>query len=281
MSVSLGVAAGRVPKGGDESGGETASGETGDPSGSSGGVSSTGAPTSGAPTTGAPTTATAGMTGTGTETAGETETGEPMVPAECSQPDPAASAAFQLELEPWGHDLLCVVDAIAEVANVVTTTMTCDAEGVPTPASLSFAVAPEGKVDWQTGAEVRLVPHRVTDYVPYTIVQLRAAADDALLAVAVAGGTEHDKVFIEAFLPLIYGLSEPCGPGDWEASVPAQVDIDDPDGGEIHLISMHRGSIEIDATHAYVVDVGEVVAGASGRNHFSQEVLLRRVVIDG
>jgi hypothetical protein len=264
-----------------ETGGETATGES-----TTGPVATTGETTT---TTGGETTtttggATASATVGATETEGESETGEP--PAECSEPDLAASAAFQLEFMGWENpglsaDVLCVVDAVTEMANVVTTTMTCDVDGMSAPASLGIAAAPEGEVDWAAGAEVRLVITKNFDLASQQIVQLRAAADDAILVVAVAGGMDNNAGYPEAFLPLIYDYSEPCGRGESETGWPAQIDIDDPERGEIHLISWHRGSLPIDDTHVYAIDVGEVVVGDSNHYPVSQDVLLRRVVTGG
>ncbi|WP_218163357.1 hypothetical protein, partial [Nannocystis exedens] len=221
----------------------------------------------------------------GPATAGETEGGE--FPAECEQPDPAANAAFELVFKDWGEDnfnpfdfdVQCVVDAVTVADAAVTTAMTCEVDGASEPASLRFAVAPEGAVAWDAGLAVRLKIEQDFDFAAKRIVQLRVAADDALLAVATSGGMDNNSGYPEAFLPLVYGYSLVCedAGGTGGEGTPAQIDLSDPGKAELHLISHHRGSLPIDAEHAYAVDAGAVVAGDSNHYPLSQEVLLRRV----
>ncbi|WAS96810.1 hypothetical protein [Nannocystis punicea] len=216
---------------------------------------------------------------------GETDGG---FPAECGQADPAADAGFELEFQDWDSltgfeaDVQCAVDAVTVTAGAVTTAMTCEVEGASAPASLRFGVAPEGPVDWEAGQAVRLVVRRNFDFATQRIVQLRAAADDAILAVAVTGGTDNNTGYPQAFLPLEYDYSSVCDPSnDTESGMPAQIDLRGSGEAELHLISHHRGSLPIDAGHAYAVDVGEVVTGESNQFPVSQEVLLRRVRLGG
>ncbi|MCY1008288.1 hypothetical protein OV079_22540 [Nannocystis pusilla] len=241
--------------------------------------------------------ATAGETET--EGPGETETEGPATagesegetagesPAECEQADPAANAAFKLVFKDWGDDnftffdfdVQCVVDSVTVADAAVTTAMTCEVDGASEPASLRFAVAPEGAVDWDAGLAVRLKIEQDFDFAAKRIVQLRVAADDAILAVATSGGVDNNSGYPEAFLPLVYGYSLVCqGAGETgEDGTPAQIDLSDPGKAELHLISQHRGSLPIDAEHAYAVDAGAVVVGESNHYPVSQEVLLRRV----
>jgi hypothetical protein len=238
---------------------------------------------------------TAGETETeGPVTAGETETEGPVTagetegefPAECEQPDPAANAAFELVFKDWdanfstlAFDVQCVVDAVTVADAAVTTAMTCEVDGAPEPASLRFAVAPEGAVDWEAGLAVRLQIEQDFDFAAKRIVQLRVAADDAILAVVTSGGMDNNSGYPEAFLPLVYGYSLVCeGTEDTGGSVmPVQIDLSDPGKAELHLISHHRGSLPIDAEHAYAVDAGEVAVDGSPHYPVSQAVLLRRV----
>ncbi|MDC0716347.1 hypothetical protein [Nannocystis bainbridge] len=254
--------------------------ETGEPA--TAGETETGEPaTAGETETGEP--ATAGETEE-PATAGESETGDPS-PAECEQPDPAANAAFELVFKDWEagnfaeFDVQCVVDGVTVADAAVTTAITCEVEGAPEPASLRFAVAPEGAVAWDAGAAVRLLVDKNFDFASRRIVQLRAAADDAILVVAVSGGIDNNSGYPEAFLPLVYDFSSVCPVSDDTGGdgTPAQIDLSDPGKAELHLISQHRGSLAIDAEHAYAVDAGEVVIGESNHYPVSQEVLLRRV----
>ncbi|WAS96809.1 hypothetical protein [Nannocystis punicea] len=237
--------------------------------------------------------ATAGETeggATAGETVAETQGGATVgeVPAECEQADPAADAGFELTFKDWDagsfadFDVQCVVDAVTVAEAAVTTAMTCEVDGSSEPASLRFAVAPEGAVDWEAGLAVRLRIEKDGDFADKRIVQLRAAADDAILAVAVAGGVDNNSGYPEAFLPLIYGYSRVCeGAGDTDGGTPAQIDLSDPGKAELHLISQHRGSLPIDGEHAYAVDAGEVVTGESAHYPVAQDVLLRRVRLGG
>ncbi|WP_434417716.1 hypothetical protein [Nannocystis pusilla] len=231
--------------------------------------------------------ATEGETATeGPVTAGETEgETEGESPAECEQADPAANAAFELVFKDWDagqfadFDVQCVVDAVSVADAAVTTAMTCEVDGASEPASLRFAVAPEGPVDWEAGLAVRLQIEKDFDLASKRIVQLRAASDDAILAVVTSGGRDNNSGYPEAFLPLVYGYSLVCqGAGETGGDgTPAQIDLSDPGKAELHLISQHRGSLPIDAEHAYAVDAGAVVVGESSHYPVSQEVLLRRV----
>ncbi|PCC68395.1 hypothetical protein SAMN02745121_05038 [Nannocystis exedens] len=215
---------------------------------------------------------------------GDTDGGPP---AACEMPDPAADAAFELTFADWDAgqfadvDVQCVVDAVTVAGDAVTTAMTCEVDGGSAPASLRFAEAPEGPVDWAAGLAVRLQIEKNFEFATKRIVQLRAAADDAILAVAVSGGTDNNSGYPQAFLPLVYGYSQVCEGGETDGGTPAQIDLSGPGEAELHLVAHHRGSLPIDAEHAYAVDVGEVVVGDS--NHFpvSQEVLLRRVRVGG
>ncbi|MCY0987824.1 hypothetical protein OV203_11865 [Nannocystis sp. ILAH1] len=289
--------------------------ETGEPGETEGGATAgeTEGPATEGPATEGPATegqATEGPATEGSETEGETETEGPVTagetetegpttvgesegetegesPAECEQADPAADAAFELVFKDWDednfftfeYDVQCVVDAVTVADAAVTTAMTCEVDGVSEPASLRFAVAPEGAVDWDPGLAVRLKVEQDYDFAAKRIVQLRAAQDDAILAVVTSGGMDNNSGYPEAFLPLIYGYSLVCeGAGDTGGDgTPAQIDLSDPGKAELHLISHHRGSLPIDAEHAYAVDAGQV--GNDGSPHYPlwQEVLLRRV----
>ncbi|MFY0540773.1 hypothetical protein [Nannocystis pusilla] len=145
--------------------------------------------------------------------------------------------------------------------DAVTTAMTCEVDGASAPASLRFAAAPEGPVDWEAGLAVRLRIEKNFEFATKRIVQLRAAADDAIPAVVVSGGTDNNTGYADAFLPLIYGYSQVCEAGDTEGGAPAQIDLEGPGEAELHLVAHHRGSLAIDAEHAYAVDVGEVAVG--------------------
>ncbi|WP_434417714.1 hypothetical protein [Nannocystis pusilla] len=175
----------------------------------------------------------------------------------------------------------CAVDAVTVAGDSVTTAMTCEVDGGSAPASLRFAVAPEGPLDWEAGLAVRLQIDKNFEEAAQRIVQLRAAADDAILAVAVSGGMDNNSGYPQAFLPLSYGYSKVCEAADTEGGTPAQIDLGGPGDAELHLVSHHRGSLPIDAEHAYAVDVGEVVVGDSNHYPVSQEVLLRRVRVGG
>ncbi|MFZ6182899.1 hypothetical protein [Nannocystis pusilla] len=222
----------------------------------------------------------------GPATAGETEgETEGESPAECEQADPDANAAFELVFKDWDagqfaeFDVQCVVDAVSVADAAVTTAMTCEVDGASEPASLRFAVAPEGPVDWEAGLAVRLQIEKDFDLASKRIVQLRAASDDAILAVVTSGGLDNNSGYPEAFLPLVYGYSLVCQGAEETGGdgTPAQIDLSDPGKAELHLISQHRGSLPIDAEHAYAVDAGAVVVGESNHYPVSQEVLLRRV----
>lgn len=242
-------------------------------------------------------TGTATETVGGTETAGQTdpdtddietslapETGGDEFPPECHMADATADASYELDFLAWtpidnfDGDVLCVVEAVTVDAGRVTTAMTCDVEGAPEPASLRFRDAIEGPVDWEAGDEVRLRMFGRNEFEFIHTVELRAAADDAILAVVAHGGSDGNWMFPEAFLPLVYDVSQPCGE-DTDASV--QIDIVDPGKAELHLLSMHRGTLAIDAEHLYAVDVGKAVIDPSPHYSVHQEVVLRRVRVGG
>ncbi|MCY1054551.1 hypothetical protein [Nannocystis sp. SCPEA4] len=235
-------------------------------------------------------------TGAVTETGGQTdpdtddietslapETDGEGLPLDCQQSDLLADASFELDFLTWDplgnfdRDVLCLVDAVTVDESHVTTTMTCHVDGAPEPASLRFRDAFEGPVDWAAGDEVRLRALGATEFEFKHIVELRAAADNGILAVAVHGGSDNNSGFPEAFLPLVYGFSLACG----ETADPIQIDIIDPGKAELHLISKHRGTLPIDAEHQYVVDVGEAIQSESPHFPVEQAVLLRRVRVGG
>lgn len=232
-----------------------------------------------------------------TETAGQTdpdtddietslapETGGDEFPPECHLHELTADASYELEFLHWNPlgnfdgDALCVVEAVTVNGGLVTTSMTCDVEGAPEPASLRFRDAIEGPVDWEAGDEVRLRAFGRNEFEFIHTVELRAAADDAILAVVAHGGSEGNWMFPEAFVPLLYSVSQPCGE-ETDASV--QIDIVDPGKAELHLMSKRRGTLAIDAEHEYAVDVGKAVIDPSPHYSVHQEVVLRRVRIGG
>ncbi|MCY1070371.1 hypothetical protein OV090_36850 [Nannocystis sp. RBIL2] len=215
------------------------------------------------------------------------ETDRDGSPAGCEEADPSADAGFELSFQEWDAgqfadvDVPCAIDAVTVAGDAVTTAMTCEVDGASEPASLRFAVAAEGPVDWEAGLAVRLRIEKNFEFATKRIVQLRAAADDEILVVAVSGGTDNNSGYADAFLPLSYGYSQACEAGDTEGGAPGQIDLGGPGEAELHLGAHHRGSLPIDAEHAYAVDVGEVAVGGSNNFPVSQEVLLRRIRVGG
>lgn len=232
-------------------------------------------------------TDTTSASSTGTEGAtepGETDTGEPTGGEQAScEAEPTDAAEFEYSFD-WAADsekvdVPCEVGAVTVDAGRVTTSFSCDVDGTPGAASLRFAVAPEGPVAWDAGLAVRLQSFLVGEFGDLRLVQVRAAADDALLAVAVWGGLEGPDVH-EAFAPLTYGDTPVCGPPT-TAAVPVQLDFEAPWGATLHLMQGQRGSLPIDAELAFAVEVGRAEDGATAHARVWQDVVLRRVRLGG
>jgi hypothetical protein len=217
-------------------------------------------------------------------TDGSTDTEEPTggQQSQC-EAEPTDAAEFEFTFD-WVQeepkvDVACEVDAVTVDAGQVTTAFACDIEGTPGAASLRFAVAPEGPVDWEAGLAVRLEWLEELEFGDLRLVQLRAAADDGLLAVGVFGGQEGPDVH-EALAPLTYGHSAVCEAPPGEV-VAAQLDFEAPWGEALHLMQGQRGSLPIDAEHAFAVDVGRAEDNASAHFGLWQNVVLRRVRLGG
>ncbi|WP_096326729.1 hypothetical protein [Nannocystis exedens] len=218
-------------------------------------------------------------------TEGATDPEEPTGGEEvsCEQAEPTDAAAFEYSFD-WVADsekvdVLCEVDAVTVDAGQVTTAFARDIDGAPGAASLRFAVAPEGPVDWEAGLAVRLQSFEVLEFGELRLVQLRAAGDDGLLAVAVWGGLEGLDVH-EAFAPLTYGDTPVCG-APTTAAVPVQLDFEAPWGETLHLMQGQRGALPIDEEHALAIDVGRAEDGATAHARVWQDVVLRRVRLGG
>lgn len=230
---------------------------------------------------------TASTSSTGTEGAtepGETDTEEPTGGEQAScEAEPTDAAEFEYSFD-WAADsekvdVPCEVGAVTVDAGQVTTVFKCDIDGTPGAASLRFAVAPEGPVDWDAGLAVRLQSFLVLDFGDLRLVQVRAAEDDSLLAVAVYAGLEGPDVH-EAFAPLTYGNTAVCG-APTSGGVPVQLDFEAPWGEALHLMQGQRGALPIDAEHAFAIDVGRAEDGASAAFGLWQDVVLRRVRLGG
>ncbi|WAS96811.1 hypothetical protein [Nannocystis punicea] len=217
-------------------------------------------------------------------TGGSSDTEEPTAgEASTCEGEPTDAAEFEFTFD-WVQeeaeiDVTCEVDAVTVDAGQVTTAFTCDLGGASGAASLRFAAPPEGPVDWEAGLAVRVKWLEELEFGDLRLVQLRAAEDDGLLAVGVYGGQEGPDVQ-EAFAPLTYGHSSVCGAPSGDV-VPAQLDFEASWGEALHLMQGQRGSLPIDAGHAFAIDVGRAEDNASAHFGLWQNVVLRRVRLGG
>lgn len=221
-------------------------------------------------------------TDTAPETAGE-DTGD-LPPRECDAADPTVDATFALDVPGWPvdpqtpglkYDVLCTVDAVDAANPVFTTTLTCDVEGTPLPATLDLASAPEGAAVWKPGDGVRLVYRDVEDPLDEAKIralELRRGDDDALLVSA--NDSVIDDAFQSRFAPLTVDLVFACGAPD--GPVPQRVDFTPPGGDTLSIFDGHRGLLPISADEGFAIDVA---LARADEFHFEGDlkVLLRRV----
>lgn len=217
--------------------------------------------------------------------------GMPEPPIECGQKDPSVSAALSLVLTDWPDDttdfhhidVQCLIETVDVVDTSVVTGLSCDVGGQPLPAALSVAVAPEGAVAWAPGQSVHLVADNSNDFLlgvgALYHVSMRRAGDDALLLV----GVRDEHLEPERFAPLQVTVTPVCGlpsPGS-DVPVPTQIEFRSEGGLQLDLVSGHRGELVVDPAVRFAIDVQE--ASTDNCCHFNdwQEVLLRRVLVDG
>lgn len=235
-------------------------------------------------------------TATATESSGEPSTGEPTsatesgLPAECELSDPSVSSQVEVIVEGWpeppppgsyNFDVECTIDDVSVDAGIVSTALTCDVDGSMLPALVQMPEAPEGEVAWEAGKAVRLIAY---DYFTdpgdrERLFQLRAAADDALLAAAMESpyGTWHSMVFA----PLTFAYEYACGPMNSDDRVPLRVDLGIPNGATVSVFAHQRGQLPIDASQTYAIDVEEATTSWSGHNSEYFQVFVRRVRTGG
>jgi len=273
---------------------DAASGSSGDTGAVSEGTSGSTGTLSGDPpvTTGESTTGDGTSTGSGgldttattapeTATVGD-ETGA-IVPPECAETDPSASAAFTFDIEgvPIKElglliDSDCTVIDLTVELGMVATQMTCDIDGSPTSVVFGIAEAPEGPVVWKLGDSVHVVAFYGEDMgVNYSVV-MRAAGDDALLAYAT--DSENNEGLAGGIDPLTVEIKLVCDVYDAPAQ-PARLDFKNPQGQELTLFSGHRGFLAIDEAQGHAIDVE--YAEASGPHLEQEQRMLVRHVISG
>lgn len=219
------------------------------------------------------------------------ETGQVEPPPACFEPaDPAVAAGFALDLSAWALandeqyavDVACAVDAVDVVGGQVATAMTCDVEGAPLAAVLTIDAAPEGPVAWAAGDAVRLKAES-TDLSelampPDRVVQLRVAADDALLVAAIDFGGDLAAPW---YAPIVVDTTAVCGPEDGAGEPnPLMLDFSLLDAPEqaVTLFQGHRAALGVaDEEVVFAIDVAQ--ANTNNCCHFLRdyEVLIRRV----
>jgi hypothetical protein len=222
---------------------------------------------------GAPGTASTEATGT---------TGDTTGGASACAVDPTTSAMFRVLLDAWpdqtdeAHsiDSECTVDAVESDGITVTTSLTCDVDGVPLGAKVEVAAAPEGEVDWAAGAAVALRSHASGD----------EFGGDVRLRMVLSGKPEALLIDGQDWWGDNVSLSEEIGPIHRERTNTCTVA--DPDaklfewtyslmsGATVTIPSGHRGALEIDATHAYAIDLQN---SSEDCCHGSERILIRQV----
>ncbi|MDC0671759.1 hypothetical protein [Nannocystis radixulma] len=233
----------------------------------------------------------ADTTAAATDTSPDTDTDTESEPAMCPEADPAVDATFAVTLFDWpgtwteAHfiDVLCIVDAVTLEGGMVVTSLTCDHEGVPRPATVSIVAAPEGDVTWAAGDSVQLDSMALDDDVslPTRAVTMRTPDKQQLLLVAVDGAEEADEP--TRFEPLLYTIAEFCDLPPWGDlnGVVATVMLESPMGASLSLNSGTRGSFAADTGQVYAFDLVEAVVGACCHGNDILQLLVRRVAIDG
>lgn len=218
--------------------------------------------------------------------ASDTDT-DGQLPAACDDTDPAVSAAFTVTLPGWPmdpmvigflHDVPCTVDAVDTVGGTVTSALTCEVEGAPHPATLDIAAAPEGDVAWAAGDSVRLIVEEYPwdSFLMLRVVELRAAADDALLVSA--NDSALDWKIYDRFEPLVVEMAHACGKPAPE--VPVRLGFTPAKGPTLALFSGQRGLLPLTMQEGFAIDVAE----ATSHEYHTEaimKILLRRVVTGG
>ncbi|MCY1065423.1 hypothetical protein OV090_11655 [Nannocystis sp. RBIL2] len=200
-------------------------------------------------------------------------------PAECDSADPAVAAMFELQIVDWPDNALvppgvpCTVDGVTSEVTMVATALTCDVEGVTLPAIVAISAAPEGQVAWVTGDAVILQYGDFgTESGQVHYLQLRDADDDSALLYAAKSSYHHNVgTDIE---PVSYELLQACGVDGYRPAL-LRFALHD---AQVEIFSGHRGSLAIDGSDAYAIDVGEALTSDLHKNA-SLHLLLRRVVI--
>lgn len=227
------------------------------------------------------TTATDGMVVTTSATeATETDATETGSPAGCFPPDPSTSAAFKVLLDAWpgqsddAHsvDRVCTIDAIGVAAPMVVTEVTCDVDGAMLGAKFELAAAPEGQVDWQVGQSVSLRSRAFEDEFGGDVaLQVTLADDPAALLV-------DGRAWWGEAVPQL----ELIGPIHRDLVMSCVVDVDSTIfelkysfmSGSVSLWSGHRGSLAIDDSHVYAIDLDHSNEDCC---HGSEHSLIRRI----
>lgn len=202
-------------------------------------------------------------------------------PAICLPEDPATSAAFKVLLDAWpdqaddAHDIerTCTIDGVASDLTTVTTTLTCDVDGVPRGATIEIAAAPEGAVDWDAGLPVLLRSHADGDEFGQNITLRVSLADDPEAVFLFANDSWGDNIAQSLmFGPIKREITNSCGS-----------DIDDKrfeltysltEGASVSIMSGRRDALVIDATHSFAIDLASASEDCC---HGFERSLIRRV----